>query len=126
METKDRDIQEFNPFEGFNPDLPDSRVFIERVEDRIDAVESVKEKLHSESRSTGRAAWIAAITGFVTGLASSIICPKLYVIFQHIFADTTDDMTELTGSVLFTCIVTAVLTITAVFYTFRSIRTGKI
>ena len=88
MDIRDTDRLERNPFEGFKPELTDSRIFIDRLEDRLDAVESVKKELSAESRNTTRAAWLAAVAGFFTGLVGSIVCPKLYDIFMQLFTQT--------------------------------------
>ena len=125
MDIRDNDRPECNPFEGFNPELTDSRIFIDRLEDRLDTVESVKKELSAESRYTTRAAWLAAVAGFFTGLVSSIVCPKLYDIFMQLFTQTPQGLNEINGSHLFTCCATASLTIATVFYTFRTIRTNS-
>ncbi len=123
MDIRDNDRPECNPFEGFKPELTDSRIFIDRLEDRLDAVESVKKELSAESRNTTRAAWLAAVAGFFTGLVGSIVCPKLYAIFMQLFTQTPEGLNEINGSLLFTCFATVSLTIATVFYTFRTIRT---
>lgn len=125
MDIRDNNRLECNPFEGFNPELTDSRIFIDRLEDRLDAVESVQKELSAESRNTTRAAWLAAVAGFFTGLVSSIVCPKLYDIFTQLFTQTPQGLNEINGSLLFTCFATASLTIASVFYTFRTIRTNS-
>lgn len=67
----------YDLFAGYKPDLSSDRLFMSRLQQNLEAVELVKERLE-KSRSKNRIAiLVAAITGFIAGVLSVLCYPAL-------------------------------------------------
>lgn len=72
-------------FHSFEPSLSDSKLFMRRLEERMDLVEMVKKYNEAQQRSNRRAVVIAALVGFIAGAFFTSILPWLTVMFKNIF-----------------------------------------
>lgn len=79
----DKDIKKL--FDNFNPRLSADDDFMARLSRKLDEVEVVKQRNSAYSRFNRHAAVIATIAGFVSGVAASVVVPRLRVFFSVFF-----------------------------------------
>lgn len=68
----DKDIREL--FEGFNPRLSDERLFMRRLEDKMESLNQVMERQASMKRMYRRAMIAAFLTGVICGIGIAWLC----------------------------------------------------
>ncbi len=68
-------------FSDYNPDLSPDSQFMERLERNLRAVESVKSQIAGMRRKNRLAVIVAAVTGFVCGILSTLCFPYLSELF---------------------------------------------
>lgn len=64
-------------FDDFNPQLGSDTEFMRRMERQIHTIEVIKEETAALRRKSRRAIAVAALTGFVVGMLSSLTLPWL-------------------------------------------------
>lgn len=64
-------------FEDFNPGLSSDADFMKRLNDRLDAVEYIKEKAAADSRRNRLSLWVASLAGFLAGSLTTLAVPYL-------------------------------------------------
>lgn len=62
-------------FDGFDPQLGSDRLFMERLQRRLDTVEDVKHINSGYIRSLRRRAVIASLAGFAAGIITTLLMP---------------------------------------------------
>lgn len=67
----------FEIFSGFNPELPSDNLFMTRLKNNLETVELIRNRTIISKRKNRLAVIIAAVTGFICGIAATLSFPYL-------------------------------------------------
>ena len=84
MDNQDKETDKIlsRIFSDYAPKKEDDKVFMARLNERLDEVDLLKKRLATNNRQSRRAACYAALLGFITGCLSVLAIPFM----THLFA----------------------------------------